>query len=434
MAPIMLQSSGLMADSRLLSAASLLLLCLPLAASSAVGPGRGAPWDLHVIDGSSRGADGVRLGDVNGDGLADVATGWEQGDVTRVYAHPGHAKAKATWPAVAVGEAPSVEDAVFVDLDEDGATDVVSCCEGSAEAIFVHWAPEDMGRRMEADQWRQAPLPASRGRMKWMFAAPMQVDSHHGVDLIAGGKGEGAQIGWFEAPREPRRLEDWAWRPLGEAGWIMSIVPEDMDGDGDLDILVSDRKGPLRGCRWLENPGAAEARRSTWRNRFIGGQDQEAMFLRTADLDGDGLRDVLVAVREAGILWFRRLDKAGTSWEEQKIPFPGNTGTPKAVAAGDLDGDGDMDLVISCEHAAPPKSGLVWLSRSSGTWRAREISGPRGIKFDRIELIDLDGDGDLDALTTEESDNGKGLGVIWYENPRVPAPAGRAPLSLTEMP
>ena len=44
-----------------------------------------------------------------------------------------------------------------------------------------------------------------------------------------------------------------------------------------------------------------------------------------------------------------------------------------------------------------------------------DISGTiEGVKFDRIETIDLDGDGDLDVLTCEERDN---LGVIWYENP-----------------
>jgi hypothetical protein len=48
------------------------------------------------------------------------------------------------------------------------------------------------------------------------------------------------------------------------------------------------------------------------------------------------------------------------------------------------------------------------------TRKTHPISGPLGIKFDLVKLIDLDGDGDLDVLTCEESEN---LGVIWYENP-----------------
>ncbi len=88
------------------------------------------PWKRHTIDKSSKGADGVRLMDVNGDGLLDVATGWEEGGVVRAYINPGPKKSKAEWPAVTVGRVKSAEDAVFFDVDKDGAIDVVSCCEG----------------------------------------------------------------------------------------------------------------------------------------------------------------------------------------------------------------------------------------------------------------------------------------------------------------
>ena len=40
----------------------------------------------------------------------------------------------------------------------------------------------------------------------------------------------------------------------------------------------------------------------------------------------------------------------------------------------------------------------------------------QGSKYDLVELIDLDDDGDLDVLTCEENVN---LGVIWYENPTI---------------
>jgi len=47
------------------------------------------------------------------------------------------------------------------------------------------------------------------------------------------------------------------------------------------------------------------------------------------------------------------------------------------------------------------------------------VSGPEGVKYDLVALVDLDGDGDLDVITTEETAN---LGVIWYENPTMKAP------------
>ena len=50
------------------------------------------PWLRHTIDDTSRGADGVRLIDMDGDGRLDIATGWEEGGVVRLYRHPGKAK------------------------------------------------------------------------------------------------------------------------------------------------------------------------------------------------------------------------------------------------------------------------------------------------------------------------------------------------------
>ena len=98
-----------------------------------------AQWRRHIIDDSSRGADGVRVEDVNGDGYLDLTTGWEEGGVVRVTLNPGPAAVRARWPSVTVGKVASPEDAVFVDLDQDGAVDVVSCCEGSNRSVFVHW-------------------------------------------------------------------------------------------------------------------------------------------------------------------------------------------------------------------------------------------------------------------------------------------------------
>ncbi len=62
----------------------------------------------------------------------------------------------------------------------------------------------------------------------------------------------------------------------------------------------------------------------------------------------------------------------------------------------------------------PP--GGRWVDGDPG-WELRELGGPEGIKFDRIELLDLDRDGDLDLMTCEERHAGRGLGVVWYENP-----------------
>jgi len=393
-----------------------------------VAGSREQPWTRHVIDDTSRGADGVRLADI--DGPPDIATGWEEGGISRAYINPGPARSREKWPAVTVGNTPSVEDAIFVDLDQDGAMDMVTCCEGKTRTVFVHWSPRDPNQRMSATAWQQDVIPVTQDLMQWMFACPMQIDGKDGIDLVVGGKGVDAWIGWLRSPANPRDLAAWKWHPMSKVGWLMSILPTDMDADGDVDILLTDRRRERRGCRWLENPGIGDAQNKEWTSHFLGGQQVEVMFATIADLDQDGLQDVLIAAKEAQVLCFRRLDDSGRRWAETRIPFPENMGTAKAVAVGDLDSDDRPDIVVSCENADPPKSGVKWMSYDKSPWDSdwtgHEISGPAGIKFDLVQLLDLDADGDLDVLTCEEAHN---LGILWYENPHRRRDAAGTPLT-----
>jgi hypothetical protein len=262
-----------------------------------------------------------------------------------------------------------------------------------------------------------------------MYVTPLQIDGQAGIDLVCGAKGAGAQIGWLQSPADPRDVEAWSWHPWRDAGWVMSIETADVDADGDWDILISDRRGSLRGCDWLQNPGRATAQ--AWPLHPIGSHGKEAMFLWPSDLDQDGLQDLLVAIRPGEIEFHRQLATQPITWERLLFKWPQQAGTAKAVAVGDMNLDGRLDIVCSAE-AAHEGSGVVWLQAKevgqaleSGrarnndlrriTWHRRDISGPEGIKFDRVELVDVDADGDLDVLTSEERD---GLGVIWYENPQ----------------
>lgn len=370
-----------------------------------------AEWKMHTIDNSSRGADGVRLADLNNDSLPDLVTGWEEGGRISVYTNPGPKSSKDLWPATTVGEVKSPEDAVFADLDGDGHLDVVSCCESKTRTVFVHWGSSNSA------QWKTEAFPALEQKALWMFCTPMEIDRNHGTDLVLAAKGNGAQIGWLQAPENARDLSAWRWHPLAPVGWVMSIESVDMDGDGDLDILYSDRKSATRGVHWLEYDAAQESTQP-WKRHTLGGTDREVMFLAQGDLNQDGLLDWAAAVRNGPITWFARQDKTGKNWMQHEVNMPANAGSGKGVAILDVDLDGRLDLAFTCEHAET-KVGVGWLraenAATASEWIHTEISGAAlGIKFDLIQQIDLDQDGDLDLLTCEERNN---LGVIWYENP-----------------
>ena len=248
--------------------------------------------------------------------------------------------------------------------------------------------------RRGADGWVTEPVPGTEG-VQWMFALPTQ------GELVLGAKGPGATIS---------RLAGGVLQPLRPAGWIMSLVAWDVDGDGDQDVIFSDRKGPRSEVGWLERPSDPAGE---WPCHTIGASGAEVMFLSVAP------GRVVAPLRGGRLVELCATDDVRAPWREAPLPWPGQvagapTGAPKAARLGDLDGDGDLDLALTAGLANGERTGVFGLRRGPEGWSPFPIGGAAGSKFDRIELLDLDGDGDLDLLTTEERD---GLGVVWYENP-----------------
>lgn len=367
----------------------------------------GTPWKRHTIDNTSRGADGVKLGDINHDGLQDIVTGWEEGGVVRVYVNPGTAKARDAWPQITVGEVKNVEEAIFTDLDGDGKLEVVSGTEGKTCTLYWH-------REIEG-KWRTDAFPVAKQTQMWMQAAALGLDGQHGADLLVASKNKDAAVGWLQAPEKADQLKAWTYHKLRDSGWVMSVSPHDVDGDGDADAVFSDRKGERTGVFWLENPGTAANRdHAAWKEHVIGVLGKQVMFADLGDVNGDGRADVAAAAKPTEIVICLRKTDGG--WEEQVVTLDGsNLGDAKATKIADLNGDSLPDLLFTCENAKGSLEGIVWLEQQrGGPWKQHTLGGPEGLKYDLLQTLDLDGDGDLDVITCEERDQ---LGVVWYENP-----------------
>jgi len=397
---------------------------------SGCGASSGAvAWKAHIIDNSSEGADGVKVFDANNDGLPDLVAAWETGNAVRIYLNPGRAGVGHPWPRVEVGSVKGPEDALLVDLDRDGVADVVSATEGTdvpgGDGVFIHWAPPSPKQFMDPTAWTSVKLPVSAGE-NWIQAAAFQVDDENGPDIVAGTHTGTAKVVALLAPANARDVDSWTAVDLHRGGKkVMSLIPHDFDGDGDLDVLVSGSE-----LGWLENPGCPRNALGTWPLHTIGRLKDGSAFAAIADLDADGFTDVVVPIDEH-LVWFRGADVQGRDWHPLSIDLPGTFGTAKAVSAADIDSDGQCDLVLSRTWNRPgmflaaimgrDRTGIVWISsasRPTAPWRVHAISGVQGIKFDLVPVCDIDGDGDLDVATTEEKvDSGRGLGVIWYENP-----------------
>ncbi|MFK8114367.1 MAG: FG-GAP repeat domain-containing protein [Rubripirellula sp.] len=360
-------------------------------------------WKRHAIDESLQGADGVRLGDFNGDGLQDVVTGWEESGVVRLYLNPGPDKVTEPWPQVTVGVGASPEDAIPFDVDGDGCLDVISCHEGKRKQVLVHrfnHKSTSNAQLLERVNWLTSPLTKLDGQ-QWMFAAVVPFrDGRQAV--VFGSKGKNASLTLLSPETNTvARFESWPARKLRDCGWIMSIQTIDMDGDGDKDIVFSDRRSKHRCVAWLEQPDK-KPEIDEWVEHRIGASDTDALFIEASP------DRVLVTTRQKKFLDFRKSENG--KWAKITHANPLDVPFGKAIRSF----PGGTIIMTANTHADKAKTEQpgVWLKHPDSNWEA--ICSSKEAKFDRMELIDLDADGDLDMMTCEERQL---LGVIWYENP-----------------
>ena len=364
----------------------------------------------------------MRLFDFNSDGLMDVTTSFESSGDVFLFLHPGLENLDKEWPSVVVGSVPRGEDAFAMDVDNDGAVDIVSAHEGDTEAMYVHWAPTDPTQLLNPSIWKTQLIPSTQGKA-WMYAISLDVNLDGNTDIVLGAKDDYynnrnavGDIGWLEAPvEEKRNLNNWVYHSMGHAGWPMSIIAHDIDRDGDQDILLTDRNSDEdhMGARWLENPGSIWDQE--WTSHFHNGlQGSRPGFMGMGDFNNDRVMDYtfsLWAENQLAIL-------DGATNQLTVLGWPGlSTGDPKGNEVGDIDLDGDLDIVITFVKG---EVGVGWMNYTTypfaDDWTWNPIFDIHDGKFDQVILYDVDQDGDLDVLTTEEV---QGLGVIWFENPTI---------------
>ncbi|GAB5450502.1 MAG: hypothetical protein Hals2KO_08300 [Halioglobus sp.] len=395
-------------------------------------------WQQWLIDASGSGADGVHTGDINQDGLADVVSGWEESGDLMLYLNPGprNVKETAAWSRIDVSGGiamEGIEDAAFADLDLDGFDDaIISSTEGDTQHLGIHWLDGD--DIASAAAWHGAVLvPAERSG--YMKARSAQIDGIAGADIVVGTRdvrGENAGIYWFRAPSgsHPGNTGRWQRFYIGAVDIkTVTLVIKDMDADGIADIVFAGRNG----IGWFRNPGAAALTQApsarSWERIMIAATGSEFAF---CDEVADGASDIIVATsHRSGMVakWLKRLDATGRHWEEYPIvsdtvrnESSGRKFVIKGVACGYVNADDKIDVVFTGSghgHGVfmmSPRtdiaSGLAWDTVNLTPHAAY-------MKYDNLILLDMDADGDLDILTTEEGQGvfTSGQGVLWLENP-----------------
>lgn len=333
-----------------------LVLTLPAAA-------RQVPFGTAVdFTGPFDGAAAILALDLNRDGMMDLAVASEiAGDVKVRMAMGGGSFASAT---VASG-LDSPYALAYGDLDLDGDDDIL------------------------VGQYDNIPMPP---------APPYPVEDAELLYLrnpkVGGGGWAVFSIGY-----------------LTHAG-VRGVALADFDGDGDLDFAEAS-EGTGGGFSWSANDGTPED--GGWLGYNIDSRAGSRPFgIAAVDLDADGDVDLLgTDIDSDGVFWYENDGTPDAGWTRHTVD--GLLGGAITVASGDVDGDGDLD-VIAGGHAADE---VRWYERSGATWTAHTAgSSLNGVRS--VFPLDLDVDGDLDILTGIEVgdqvrwlENSAGTGISW---------------------
>lgn len=182
-------------------------------------------------------------------------------------------------------------------------------------------------------------------------------------------------------------------------GGAHDVLAADIDGDGVKDIVTH---GNIR-LTWYKMPG--------FKKHDIGPGVHGGVTPRGAgDLDGDGDTDLIRANA-----WFANEDGKGQRWKEHPLPFgkDGGFGISARSWVVDLDRDGDQDIAMTDSDNVA--STAVWLENADGhghRWEKHELG--KGIEFHSLAVADFDGDGDDDVFTCSgEMGNGPWRWLIW---------------------
>ena len=192
----------------------------------------------------------------------------------------------------------------------------------------------------------------------------------------------------------------------GSNPWGLAIG--DLDGDGKLDIAVSNGPGSTVSVLWNTSvAGTIDAGSFAAKVSFPTGGSGYGIAI--ADLDGDGKPDIVATNRfGSSFSVLRNVGAIGAIAFAANIDFPTGANTnPYGVAVGDLDGDGKLDLVVA--NSAEDTLSVFRNTSIAGTIDLASFAPGVGIPVTgtpiAVAVADVNGDGKSDIISVNTSDS-----------------------------
>jgi len=175
---------------------------------------------------------------------------------------------------------------------------------------------------------------------------------------------------------------------LASAGKYRSVVIEDMNNDGNLDVIGGSSSPGLITINYGDGQGGI----SEPQQLYVVG---DVRSIAVADINEDGLADIIFSVQKKSSGIRVLLNQSQRQWKSKKGPIEINK--YEGIKSADINGDGHMDLIAANVTSATQGGIQVWLGDGKGNWPVE--SGPTiSGKYMDVLVADVNNDGNLDLI------------------------------------
>lgn len=362
--------------------------------------------------------------DVNRDGWTDVITVNYRSRSIKWMEHPG--PSLGPWTTHIAAEPGPMETGRLVDIDGDGRLDLLP--NGTTFAAWWEF------------RWNAGDGP---GQPAWIRHDLPEQAGGHGLgfgDIDGDGRGDiVGQHGWLSAPHDARAGQ-WIWHPdFSMERASIPMVVDDIDDDGDGDIVWCNAHG--FGVYWWQNDTATDGTRK-WHRHAIDTSWSQGHSPLWADMDGDGRNELITGKRYMAhggrdpgeydpiVIYRYQFDPQSRTWNRWTVADVGQrVGIGLDPKVHDIDGDGDLDLLVS------GRSGLYWME-NLGPPRGAEGSRPIQYQDPTNLMVVKKMDGTLSPVNDPESWGTRrwhSVDAIVRAHGGLPPTASRVPLDVQPM-